>query len=100
MADNRDMQCTSSSDDDANWTNCVQDSVIPECEGIPRQSWTRKCKVLYNSNGVAVAEGICCNISSDVVTRSLGPLGDSHVAIQILSSLSLDDVPDEWRYSV
>ena len=47
-----------------------------------------------------MAEGICCNVSSDDVIGSSGPLGDSHVAVQILSSLSEIDVPDEWRYSV
>ena len=28
-----------------------------------------------------------------------GPLGDTHVAIQISKSLSLAEVPDDWRYS-
>ena len=47
-----------------------------------------------------MAEGICRNVSSDDVIRSSGPLGDSHVAVQISSSLSEIDVPDQWRYSV
>ena len=47
-----------------------------------------------------MAEGICRNVGSDDVIVSFGPLGDSHVAVQILSSLSKIDVPDEWRYLV
>ena len=59
-----------------------------------------KCVVLHKANGVPVAKGICCNVSSDVVIGTTGPLGDSHVAIQISSNLSMADVPDEWRYSI
>ena len=47
-----------------------------------------------------MARGICCNVSSDVVIGTIGPLGDSHVAVLISSSLSMADVPDEWRYSI
>ena len=78
----------------------MDDSFIPQCEGIPRRNWTGKCVVLQNVSGAAVAEGICRNVSSDDVIGSSGPLGDSHVAVQISSSLSEIDVPDEWRYSV
>ena len=78
----------------------MDDSVIPQCEGIPRRNWTGKCVVLQNVSGAVVAKGICRNVSSDDVIRSSGPLGDSHVAVQISSSLSEIDVPDEWRYSV
>ena len=40
------------------------------------------------------------DVSSDVVVGSSGPLRESHVAIQISSSLSMADVPNEWRYSI
>ena len=43
---------------------------------------------------------ICRNVSSDVVIGTTGPLGDSHVAVQISSSLSMADVPDKWRHSI
>ena len=56
--------------------------------------------VLHRPDGFPVAKGICRNVSSDVVVGSTSPLGDSHVAIQISSSLSMADVPDEWRYSI
>ena len=61
---------------------------------------TCKCVVLQNASGAVVAEGICHNVSLDVVIGSFGLLGDSHVAVQILSTLSKIDVPNEWRYSV
>ena len=94
------MQCTSSSDEDSHIMTNMDDFVIPQCEGIPRQNWTGKCVVRQNVSGAVVAEGICCNVSSDDVIGSSSPLGDSHVAVQISSSLSEIDVPDEWRYSV
>ena len=78
----------------------MDNSVIPQCEGIPRWNWIGKCIVLQNANGAAMAEGICRNVSSDVVIGLSGPLGDSHVEVQISSTLSKIDVPDEWRYSV
>ena len=56
--------------------------------------------VLHRADGFPIARGICRNVSSDVVVGSSGPLGESHVAIQISSSLSMVDVPNEWRYSI
>ena len=100
MATQCDMQCTSSSDDDSSIMTNMDDSIIPQCEGIPRRNWSGKCVVLQNASGAAMAEGICCNVRSDVVIGSSGPLGDSHVVVQILSSLSENDVLDEWRYSI
>ena len=94
------MQCTSSFDEDSSMMTNMDDSVIPQCEGIPRWNWTGKCVVLQNVSGAVVAEGIYRNVSSDDVIGSSGPLGDSHVAVQISSSLSEIDVPDEWRYLV
>ena len=95
MAEVCDMQCTSSSDEDSSMMTNMDDSVIPQCEGIPRLNWIGKCVVLQNGSGAAVAEGICCNVSSNDVIGSSGPLGDSHVAVPILSSLSKIDVLDE-----
>ena len=90
----------SSSDDDGDGVRVPDEPVPPLYEGIPRRLWVRKCVVLYKSHEVLVAKGICCNVSSDVVIGTTGPLGDSHVAVQISSSLSMADVPDEWRYSI
>ena len=59
-----------------------------------------KCVVLHRADGFLIAREICRNVCSDVVVGSTGPLGESHVAIQISSSLSMADVPDEWRYSI
>ena len=56
--------------------------------------------VLHRPDGFPIAKGICRNVSSDVVVGSSGPLGDSYVAIQISSNLSMGDVPDEWSYSI
>ena len=56
--------------------------------------------VLHRADGFPVAKGICRNVSFDDVVGSTGPLGDNHVAIQISSSLSMADVPDECRYSI
>ena len=56
--------------------------------------------VLHKVDGVLVAKGICRNVNSDVMIGSTGPLGDSHVAVQISSSLSMAIVPDDWRYSI
>ena len=74
--------------------------MAPLCDGTPRRLWVGKCVVLHTPDRVPVAKGICRNVSFDVVVGSIGSLGDSHVAIQISSSLSMADVPDEWRYSI
>ena len=59
-----------------------------------------KCVVLHNASGVVVAEGICLNVSSNIVIGSSRPLGDTHVMVQILSTLCKANVPDNWRYSI
>ena len=100
MSDHVIVAFNSSSDDDGDGVRVPDEPVPPLCEGIPRRLWMGKCMVLYKSHGVPVAKGICRNVSSDVVIGSIGPLGDSHVAVQISSSLSMADVPDEWRYSI
>lgn len=73
---------------------------IPSCEGIPRRLWAAKFVTLHGVGGFPVAEGLCHSVSYDLVLGCNGPLGDSHVAVQISKSLSLEHVPDEWRYSV
>ena len=78
----------------------MDDSVILQCEGIPRWNWIGKCVVLQNANGAVVAKGICCNVSSDVVIGSSSLLGDSHVVVQISPILFENDVLNEWRYSI
>ena len=100
MSDQIDLTFNSSSDDDVDGVSIPDEAMPPLCEGILRWLWVGKCVVLYKNDGVPVARGICRNISSDVVIGTTGPLGDSHVAVQISSSLSLADVPDEWRYSI
>ena len=100
MSDHIDFAFNSSSDDDVDGVSIPEGGVPPLCEGIPRRLWMGKCVVLYKNDGVPVARGICRNVSYDVVIGTTGPLGDSHIAVQISSSLSLADVPDEWRYSI
>ena len=99
MAGTIDFLCTSSEDEQSE-LNTTEDSSIPIYEGIPRKNWVGKCVLLHNATGVSVASGIFRNVSSDAVIGSSGPLGDTHVTVQISSSLCEDDVPDEWRYSV
>ena len=94
MAGTIDFLCTSSEDEQSE-LNTAKDSSIPICEDIPRKNWVGKCIFLRNATGVSIASGIYCNVSSDAVIGSSGPLGDMHVAVQILSSLCEDDVLDE-----
>jgi hypothetical protein len=78
----------------------ISDRDILECQGVPRHLWTTKCVYLHNDDRIAVGEGICYSIKSNLVVGSTGPLGDTQVAIQISKSLKLDEFPDDWRYSV
>ena len=55
---------------------------------------------LHNSNGIALGEGICHNVKSDLVVESTGPLGDIHVAVHISRSLKPDEFPDDWKYTL
>jgi hypothetical protein len=54
---------------------------IPKYEGVPHELWTTKCVSLHSSNGIVVVEGISQNVKSDLVIRSSGPLGDTHVDV-------------------
>jgi hypothetical protein len=76
------------------------DRDIPECEGVPRHLWKIKCVSLHNCDGIAMDEGICHSVKSDLVLGSTGPLGDMHVAVQISRSLKPNKFPDDWKYSV
>jgi hypothetical protein len=66
----------------------ISDRDISECEGVLHHLWTTKCVSLHNEYGVAVEEGICHSVKSDLVVGSNGLLGDTHVAVQISKSLS------------
>jgi hypothetical protein len=76
------------------------DRDIQEYKGVPRHLWTTQCMSLHNNDGIAVGEGICHSVKSDLVVGSTGPLGDMHVAVHISKSLKLDEFPDDWRYSI
>ena len=89
---------STSSEDDVDGVTIPEEPMAPLCDGTPRRFWVEKCVVLHRPNKVPVAKGICRNVSSNIVIGSTGPLGDSHVVIQISSSLSMVDVPDQWRY--
>ena len=100
MGDHIAIAYSTSSEDDVGKVTIPEEPVAPLCDGTPRRLWVEKCVVLHRPDGFPIAKGICRNVSSDVVVGSSGPLGDSRVAIQISSSLSMADTPDEWRYSI
>ena len=65
-------------------------------EGIPRKSWMTKCVALQNDAGVIVGKGICHNVDSDLIIDSDNQLlGDDHIAVQIVESLSEHDVSSD-----
>jgi hypothetical protein len=78
----------------------LSDRDIPECKVMSCHLWTTKCVSLDNDNGIAVGEGICHSVKSDLVVGSTGPLRNTQVAVQISKSLKPDEFPDDWRYSV
>ena len=100
MGDRFAIAYSTSSEDDVDEVRIPEEPVAPLCDGTPRRLWVGKCVVLHRADGFPIAKGICRNVSSDVVVGSSGPLGDNRVAIQFSSSLSMADVPDEWRYSI
>ena len=61
---------------------------------------TTKYVSLYNSDGIALEEGICHSVRFDLVVESTRPLGDTHVVVQISRSLKPNEFPDNWRYFV
>ena len=87
-------------EDDVDEVTIPEELVALLCDGTPRRLWVGKYVVFHRADGFPIAKGICRNVSSNVVVGSSSPLGDNCVAIQISSSLSMADVPDEWRYSI
>ena len=85
------------SDVEEDVSEIISDRDILECEDVPRHLWTTKCVSLHDTNGIALGEGICHSVKSDLVVGSTGPLGDTHVAVQISRSLKPDEFPDDWR---
>jgi hypothetical protein len=75
----------------------LSDRDIPKCEGVPHHLWTTKCVSLHNNDGIVVGEGICHSAKSDLVVGSIGPLGDTHVVVQISKSLKPDEFLDDWK---
>ena len=100
MGDHVAIAYSTSSEDDVDDVSIPEETTAPLCDGTPRRLWVGKCMVLHRADGFPIARGICRNVCSDVVVGSTGPLGESHVAIQISSSLSMADVPDECRYLI
>ena len=100
MGDHVAIAYSTSSEDDVDDVSIPEETTAPLCDGTPRRLWVGKCVVLHRADGFPIARGICRNVSFDIVVGSSGLLGESHVAIQISSSLSIVDVPDEWRYSI
>ena len=100
MGDHVAIAYSTSSEDDVDDVSIPEETTAPLCDGTPKRLWVGKCVVLHRANGFPIVRGICWNVSSDVIVGSSGPLGESHVAIQISSSLSMADIPSEWRYSI
>ena len=50
---------------------------------------------LHNNDSIALEEGICHSVKSDLVVGSTGLLGDTHMAIQISRSLKPDEFPND-----
>ena len=100
MGDHVAIAYSTSSEDDVDDVSIPEETTALLYDGTPRRLWVGKCVVLHRANGFPIARGICQNVCSDIVVGSTGPLGESHVAIQISFSLSMADIPDEWRYSI
>ena len=75
---------------------------VVQCEGIPRKSRMTKCFSLMNEAGVLVAKGICQNVSSDLIIDSNNRLlRDDYVAVQIVESLSKNEIPSShWVFQL
>ena len=55
---------------------CTLPTRVVQCEGIPRRNWMTKCVVFKNEADKDVAEGICHNVSVDLIIDSDNqPLG-------------------------
>ena len=100
MEFNNNNQYISSNNNKIDKVTILDPSNIPWYEGIPRRLWISKCVVLCNAQGVSVVDKICCNVSFNVIIGFLCSLRDAHVEVQVSSSLSKDDIPDDWTYSI
>ena len=73
---------------------------VPDCEGLPRRLWNTKCVTLFNEEGRLVGEGMCHSVKLDLVVGANGPLGDSHIAIQICRFHSKEDISQDLVYAL
>jgi len=78
----------------------LQEVNIPNCDSIPRQLWYIKMVVLHNADRELVTEEFYYIVNSEHVVGSNDLLRDSQVVVQISNSLCLDEVPDNWKYSL
>ena len=54
---------------------------------------------LMNEASVVVSEGICHNVSLNLIVDSDNqPLGDDHIVVQIVESLSDHDISSGWLF--
>jgi hypothetical protein len=60
----------------------ICDRDIPECKGVPRHLRMTKYVSLHNDNIVAVVEGICHNVSSNLIIGTLGPPWETQLMIR------------------
>ena len=77
-----------------------RDVNLPEgstrCEGLPRKAWMLKCVILKNDAGEDFGRRICHNVDTDLVIDSENrPLGDDHMVVLIVESLSEEYVPSD-----
>jgi hypothetical protein len=74
---------------------------VAEFKGYGRPAWITKSVALTSKTGHDIAKGICHSVNADLVVDSDGqPLGDDHVVVQIAKSLSEEDVPSDWMFSM
>lgn len=55
--------------------------------------------MLHNNNDILVAKDVCHSIDVTLVVSANGRLDDHQIAVQIIYSLSKDDVPSAWKWS-
>ena len=60
---------------------------MEQCEAIPCRFWMTKCVILKYEASEDVAKGICHNVNLDLIDSNNQPLGNDHIAIQIVESL-------------
>jgi hypothetical protein len=73
----------------------IFDHNIPKCKGVPQSLLKTKCVTLHNEIGVAVAEGVCHSISSELVMKISGLLKDTYVVDLISKNLKEDKFLDD-----